>query len=271
MTDVTVSENNYPVTVNEVTQAVNVAAPLAVVWGNIAGSLANQADLVAALADKSDVGHTHTASEITNFNEALDDRVANLLRAGGNVTLVYDDETGTLTISSSGGGGSENDAHRLSSNDGILNSGGVYNQPWISQSDTGTAVVAGWYKFEGALYLNGLNATSKDLRLDFDGGTATLQNICFDLQARSVNNGGNAGTLQGTFTDITTAQIVAVAASTTGNIYVRVQGHIRFSSSGTFLPTFGFSSGPGTSGNRMTGSYFELKYLGDTSYTGNGW
>ena len=39
------------------------------------------------------------------FDEAVDDRVSDLLVAGDNITLTYDDGAGTLTIDSSGGGG----------------------------------------------------------------------------------------------------------------------------------------------------------------------
>jgi hypothetical protein len=54
---------------------------------------------------KADTVHTHTASQITDFSEATDDRVAALLQAGTNVTLNYNDAANTLTINSSGGGG----------------------------------------------------------------------------------------------------------------------------------------------------------------------
>ena len=50
--------------------------------------------------------HTHTSSQITDFSEAVDDRVSALLVEGTNITLTYDDGSNTLTISSSGGGGS---------------------------------------------------------------------------------------------------------------------------------------------------------------------
>lgn len=49
--------------------------------------------------------HTHTASEVTDFAEAVDDRVGALLVAGTNVTLTYNDAANTLTIAASGGGG----------------------------------------------------------------------------------------------------------------------------------------------------------------------
>jgi hypothetical protein len=47
--------------------------------------------------------HTHTASQVTDFSEAVDDRVAALLVPGANVTLTYDDAANTLTVASTGG------------------------------------------------------------------------------------------------------------------------------------------------------------------------
>jgi hypothetical protein len=42
--------------------------------------------------------HTHPSSQITDFSEAVDDRVASLLVGGTNITLTYNDGAGTLTI-----------------------------------------------------------------------------------------------------------------------------------------------------------------------------
>lgn len=64
-----------------------------------------QSQVDTALAGKSNTGHTHTASEVTDFSEAVDDRVNALLVEGSNVTLTYDDVANTLTVASSGGGG----------------------------------------------------------------------------------------------------------------------------------------------------------------------
>jgi hypothetical protein len=47
--------------------------------------------------------HTHTASDITNFAEAVDDEVASLLVAGSGITLTYNDASNTLTVAASGG------------------------------------------------------------------------------------------------------------------------------------------------------------------------
>ncbi len=50
------------------------------------------------------VSHTHTAANVTDFSEAVDDRVAALLVQGANVTLTYNDAANTLTVAASGGG-----------------------------------------------------------------------------------------------------------------------------------------------------------------------
>lgn len=55
-----------------------------------------------ALAGKSDVGHGHVSGDVSDFDEAVDDRVAALLIAGTNITLTYDDVAGSLTIDASG-------------------------------------------------------------------------------------------------------------------------------------------------------------------------
>lgn len=45
------------------------------------------------------------STNINDFPEAVDDRVAALLVAGANITLTYNDVANTLTIAASGGGG----------------------------------------------------------------------------------------------------------------------------------------------------------------------
>lgn len=74
-------------------------------WGSLTGTLSNQTDLQAALNTKASSAHTHVAANVSDFSEAVDDRVAALLVAGANVTLTYDDESNTLTIAATGGGG----------------------------------------------------------------------------------------------------------------------------------------------------------------------
>jgi hypothetical protein len=63
------------------------------------------ADTNTALDARAALSHTHVASAVTDFSEAVDDRVNTLLTAGSNITLDYNDSVNTLTISASGGGG----------------------------------------------------------------------------------------------------------------------------------------------------------------------
>lgn len=83
--------------VDDFIQMFDVSGTISPDWGHIGGNIADQADLATALAGKVAAGA---------LNELIDDRVAALLVAGANVTLTYDDAAGTLSIASSGGGGS---------------------------------------------------------------------------------------------------------------------------------------------------------------------
>lgn len=69
-------------------------------------AIADVDGLETALSGKAASSHTHTASEVTDFSEAVDDRVNALLVAGSNVTLTYNDASNTLTVAAAGGSGS---------------------------------------------------------------------------------------------------------------------------------------------------------------------
>jgi len=61
--------------------------------------------IATAGVDYAAASHTHTSTSISDFAEAVDDRVAALLIAGANVTLTYDDIANTLTIDVTSGTG----------------------------------------------------------------------------------------------------------------------------------------------------------------------
>lgn len=56
-----------------------------------------------ALAGKSNVGHGHAAADVSDFSEAVDDRVAALLAVGAGLSKDYDDPGNTLTLSAATG------------------------------------------------------------------------------------------------------------------------------------------------------------------------
>jgi len=58
------------------------------------------------------IAHSHVASNISDFSEAVDDRVSSLLVAGTNISLAYNDALNTLTVNSTGGGSSLTDGDK---------------------------------------------------------------------------------------------------------------------------------------------------------------
>lgn len=73
--------------------------------GIASGATANSAD--ATLLARANHTGTQAASTISDFAEAVDDRVAALLVAGSNITLTYNDAAGSLTVAAAGGGGAD--------------------------------------------------------------------------------------------------------------------------------------------------------------------
>ncbi len=80
-------------------------------WG-ITWTLSDQTDLQTALNGKSNTWHTHTSSDITDFNESVEDIIWTKIVAWTNVTVSYNDWTWETTINASwwGGGGAPTDA-----------------------------------------------------------------------------------------------------------------------------------------------------------------
>lgn len=80
--------------------------------------------------------HTHTASAITDFSEAVDDEVATLLTAGTNITITYNDAANTLTVAASGGspGGSSGQMQ-------FNNAGAFGGAAAVAYATTGTHLV----------------------------------------------------------------------------------------------------------------------------------
>lgn len=69
--------------------------------GIATGATANSSD--ATLLARANHTGTQAASTISDFSEAVDDRVAALMVAGTNITLTYDDTANTLTVAAAGG------------------------------------------------------------------------------------------------------------------------------------------------------------------------
>lgn len=107
--------------------------------GIATGATANSSD--ATLLSRANHTGTQTASTISDFSEAVDDRVGALLVAGTNVTLTYNDGANSLTIDATGGGGG-----------GTLDS---LTDVVITAATTGQVL-----KFDGANWINDTDNTS---------------------------------------------------------------------------------------------------------------
>jgi hypothetical protein len=149
----------------------SLSLPLSVAQGGTASTTASDArtalGVTPANIGASATGHTHTASEVTDFNEAVDDRVGALLVAGSNVTLTYNDAGNALTIASSGGGSANYQAWlTLLADTGTLSitsmatgrnelAGHTYRRAWADLTDFNTvrlsAVITSSTSVTGAL------------------------------------------------------------------------------------------------------------------------
>jgi hypothetical protein len=113
--------------------------------------------------------HSHTASQITDFSEATDDRVAALLVAGTNVTLTYDDTLNKLTVDAAGGGGG---GASVTISDTAPSSPMAGNLWW--ESDTGILYI---YYNDGTssqwVSVSGGNSITSDLYVAKTGDTMT--------------------------------------------------------------------------------------------------
>jgi hypothetical protein len=150
---------------------------------------------------------TQLASTISDFSEAVDDRTSNLLVAGTNVTLAYDDLANTLTISSTGGGGGSvavkeegstviaaaaslnligasvtvTDAGSSQANITITSSGGSYADVSISALDIDWSAGTTFYKAVSAssIFTFSNIVAGKTITVAVTNATASAYNITF--------------------------------------------------------------------------------------------
>jgi hypothetical protein len=109
--------------------------------GIATGATANATD--AALRDRATHSGTQASTTISDFAEAVDDRVAALLVAGANVTLSYNDAGNALTIAAAGGGGATNLSYDAASRTVVSDTGTDAVLPVFTSGNAGLVPASG--------------------------------------------------------------------------------------------------------------------------------
>ena len=83
------------------------------------------------------------ASQVTDFAEAVDDRVAALVVAGTNMTITYNDGAGTLTFDAAGGGAGTDLSYTAATRIIASSTGADATLPLVTSGDAGLAPASG--------------------------------------------------------------------------------------------------------------------------------
>lgn len=83
------------------------------------------------------------ASQVTDFSEAVDDRVAALAVAGTNMTITYNDAAGTLTFDAAGGGAGTNLSYTAATRVIASDTGTDATLPLVTSGEAGLAPASG--------------------------------------------------------------------------------------------------------------------------------
>lgn len=96
-------------------------------------------------ADRARGNHTGTqlAATISDFAEAVDDRVAALVVAGTNMTITYNDGAGTLTFDAAGGGAGTNLSYTAATRVIASDTGTDATLPLVTSGEAGLAPASG--------------------------------------------------------------------------------------------------------------------------------
>jgi Protein of unknown function (DUF2793) len=109
--------------------------------GVATGATANSPD--ATLLARANHTGTQPAATISDFSEAVDDRVGGLLVAGANITLTYNDPANTLTIAAAGGGGATNLTYDSATRVIASDTGTDATLPLVTSANAGLAPASG--------------------------------------------------------------------------------------------------------------------------------
>jgi hypothetical protein len=122
------------------------------------------------------------------------------------------------------------------------------------------------YQFEAVYSLNkSAGTTSHTLGTGF-GGTATLNNICYQLTTMdsSVSYVASLDASQTILWVQSASNQAIIAAATSANLFIsaRITGTVSVNAGGTFIPQYTLSAAPGGAYSTALGSYFSIYPVG---------
>ncbi len=152
----------------------------------------------------------------------------------------------------------------------VLNSAYVGSNVNTAQSIFGVGVTLSgstYYAFEAVYAFSKTSgSTSHSFSLLF-GGTATLNNIAYQLNGQYNGTGFTAttstvGNLQPNFIQAATAYSLISGVTTNSYIMVLVKGMVSINVGGTFIPQYQLSAAPGAAYTTAANSYFKIYPIG---------
>lgn len=174
--------------------------------------------------------HTHTSADVSDFAEAVDDRMNAAIVAGTGITKTYDDAANTLTLSASGGGSGIPGTRIVLSAD-VTNNNAVANTI-ADVTGLSFAVVAGTtYGFRFTILYTAAAATTGS-RWSINGPATTLLAYRSEYTATATTQTVNEG-----LTGYNVPAAASAASLTAGNI-ATIEGFITPSANGTVIARF---------------------------------
>lgn len=138
---------------------------------------------------------------------------------------------------------------------------------WFASAGVLTIPLVGTYMIDGQLRLNH-GTTSHTTSLLF-GGTATVSWIEYLSLMHASGVNGITATQNTKWNSAAAAQVIN-AATTVAEEAIKIDGLVRFSAVGTFIPQFNYSAAPGVTTLTKRGTNFRLTYLGDGTFVSRG-
>ncbi len=142
-------------------------------------------------------------------------------------------------------------------------------QPWFPSAGAVT-LRAGTYRFRGLLITTRAAGTTSHTTSVLYGGTATVGSIAYTLVGNSGDVFGLAAATKGTYFSAAASLAKAASTSATEATSIEVEGTVRITADGTFIPQFQYSVAPGGAPTIAANSFFELSRIGVTTEASKG-